>query len=107
MKYMLLVLALVPVVAFAQQGTPPANPPKPTGKLTYAITSNNDKTFGYDIFNDGKLLVRQPTIPGRPGLAGFKTRTDAEKVAKLVIGKIKQGQMPPTVEEKELKKLNI
>jgi hypothetical protein len=42
-----------------------------------------------------------------PGNEGFKTKADAEKVAKLVIDKIKRGEMPPTVSVEEMKKLQV
>ncbi|MBK7149555.1 MAG: DUF4907 domain-containing protein [Bacteroidetes bacterium] len=40
-----------------------------------------------------------------PGHEGFKTKETAAKVAELVISKMKEGLMPPTVTEEELKKL--
>ncbi len=64
------------------------------------------KTFGYDIYSGGKLLIHQPTIPGLPGNSGFTNKKNAEDVAKLVIKKIKKGEMPPSVSVEELKKLN-
>ena len=42
-----------------------------------------------------------------PGNEGFKTKADAEKVAQLVIDKIRKGEMPPTVTIKEMKKLKV
>ena len=42
-----------------------------------------------------------------PGNEGFKTKADAEKVAQLVITKIKKGEMPPTVSVEEMKKLKV
>lgn len=41
------------------------------------------------------------------GNVNFKTKADAEKVAKLVIDKIKKGEMPPTVTIEELQKLKV
>ena len=38
---------------------------------------------------------------------GFKTKDAAEKVAQLVITKIRKGEMPPTVTTEELKALNV
>ena len=42
-----------------------------------------------------------------PGNEGFKTKADASKVAQLVIGKIKKGEMPPTVTIEEMQKLKV
>ena len=74
---------------------------------TYTIIPATNKTWCYDIYVDKRLFIHQPSVPGLPGNEGFKTKTDAEKVAKLVIGKIKKGEMPPSVTLEELKKLKV
>jgi hypothetical protein len=76
-------------------------------KLTYKIIPAANNTFCYDVLADGKLLIHQPSKPGLPGNEGFKTKAAAEKVAKLIISKIKKGEMPPSVTPEELKKLNV
>ncbi|MFZ1846766.1 MAG: DUF4907 domain-containing protein [Saprospiraceae bacterium] len=81
-----------------------------TGKnkfVTYQIIPSNGTTYGYDIFIDSKLKIHQTTIPGRAGVNGFKTETDAKKVAELAVNKIISGQMPPTISQKEIEKLLI
>jgi hypothetical protein len=80
---------------------------KPDIKYTYKIVPSMQNTWGYNIFKNKKLLIQQNTIPGIPGFMGFKNKIDAEKVAGLVIEKLKKGEMPPSVNENELKKLNI
>ena len=75
--------------------------------MTYKIIDAANKTFCYDIFADGKLMIHQPSVPGLPGNEGFKTKADAEKVAKLVISKIKKGEMPPSVTVEEMRKLKV
>ena len=74
-------------------------------KMTYNIISAPEKTFGYDILVDGKLMIHQPNKPGMAGIRAFDTKQDAEKVAKLVIQKMKNGEMPPTVSSEEMIKL--
>lgn len=64
-------------------------------------------TWGYDIYAGKKLLIHQPNVPGRAGNAGFALQEDAAKVAGLVVAKMQQGVMPPSVNEAELSKLNI
>ena len=76
-------------------------------KFTYKIIDADSSTFGYDIYLDGKLKIHQTSIPALPGNKGFKTKTQAEKVAKLVIRKMMAGEMPPTVHMEELKKLKV
>ena len=102
---------------FLNAQAPLQNPPDKTqfssgeanknSKLTYKIIPVANNTFGYDIFSDWKKLVHQPSIPAVPGNDGFKSIPDAEKVAKLVISKIKKGEMPPTVSTDELKNLKV
>lgn len=73
--------------------------------LTYQIIEAPNNTWCYDILKEGNLFIHQPSIPGMPGHEGFKTKETAAKVAELVISKMKEGLMPPTVTEEELKKL--
>ena len=76
-------------------------------RLTYKIINAPDHTYCYDVYTDGRLMIHQTSAPGLPGNKGFKTKADAEKVAKLVINKIKKGEMPPTVSVDELKKIKV
>ena len=76
-------------------------------KLSYKIIDAPNKTFGYDVYADGKLMIHQQSIPAMPGNEGFTTKAEAEKVAQLVMGKIRKGEMPPTVTVEELKKLKV
>jgi hypothetical protein len=76
-------------------------------KITYQLIPGMNNTWGYDILVNNKLIIHQPCIPSLPGNEGFKTKEDAAKVAKLVIEKMKKGEMPPSIDEKELKKLKV
>lgn len=75
--------------------------------LAYKIIPAEQNTFGYDILENNRPLVHQPSIPGLPGNKGFNKRLDAEKCALLVISKINRNLMPPTVTRKELDSLKI
>jgi hypothetical protein len=75
--------------------------------MHYEILTNKDSSYGYDVYVNGKLLVRQPSIPGMAGAKGFLRKADAKKVATLVIKKIQQGLMPPTIVKRELDSLKI
>lgn len=75
--------------------------------LTYRIIDAPNGTFGYAIHSDGELLIQQTNLPGQPGVEGCRTKADAEKLAELVIGKIRKGEMPPTVSNEELKTLGL
>ena len=103
---------------FAQSPTAPARPDSSGAKspnasayantkLTHKIIDAPKHTYGYDVFADGRLMIHQASVPALPGNQGFKTKEGAIKVALLVIDKIKQGEMPPTVSIDEMKKLNV
>jgi hypothetical protein len=72
-------------------------------KLTYKIIPAPNNTWCYDIFKDGSMCIHQNSIPGVAGINGFTTKEKAEKVAQLVVKKIQNGEMPPTVSQEEMK----
>jgi hypothetical protein len=76
-------------------------------KLSYKLIELANYSYGYDIYDAGKLMIHQPSVPGIQGNKGFKTKADAERVARLVVSKIKRGEMPPSVTADELKKLKV
>ena len=107
---LLLVLA-VPAYAQLKDTAENVTFPAPTeykdAKLTSRIVDAPNGTFGYEVYTDGKLLVQQQNVPGRSGWNGCPRREQAEKLAALVIDKIRHGIMPPTVSEEELKALGL
>jgi hypothetical protein len=74
-------------------------------KITYQIIPGINNIWGYDILVNKKLTIHQPSVPSQSGNNGFKTKNSAEKVARLVIKKMKKGEMPPTIDAKEMNKL--
>ena len=76
-------------------------------KFNYVIIPSVEKTWGYDIYIRKQVFIHQPNLPGLPGNKGFKSKTDAEKVARLVIEKINKGEMLPSISTGELKELKI
>jgi hypothetical protein len=77
------------------------------GDTTYHIISSAGNSFGYEIQIQDKVIIRQQSIPGAPGTKGFDKKEDAEKVAALVIIKMRRGIIPPTIEKKELDSLKV
>lgn len=63
--------------------------------------------WGYDILDSNKLLIHQPHIPVVQGIRGFKSKSDAIKVAQTVLTKLQMGVMPPTLSEEEMKALGV
>ena len=76
-------------------------------QFRYVIINNGQSSFGYDILDHNRIIIHQPSVPGLQGNKGFTTKEDAAKVAKLVIKKINNNIMPPTVTQQELKSLKI
>src|SRR5690242_10648688 len=62
----------------------------PADSLLYIIIPGVDHTYGYDIFRNGRRVIHQPSIPCLPGVAGFSTKRRAQKVAVLVMEKIRK-----------------
>ena len=101
--FTLLLLIVFFSSAFGQQKTIT----KSKNQLSYTVIDSPNKTFGFDILQNGKLIIHQPNIPSISGNTGFKTKDDAIKIAELMIKKIQKGEMPPAVTQEEMKKLKI
>jgi hypothetical protein len=93
---MKLTLALCLLLVFTHEPDP-----------SYQLISSQGKTYGYDIYLHGRLLIHQPSVPGLPGNDGFRRKKDAAKVAVLVIEKIRQHVFPPSISRAELDSLHI
>ena len=75
--------------------------------IIYKIIQPDNSGYGYDIFINNTLFIHQPVIPCFSGNKRFKSKTDAKKVAVLVIEKIRKGIIPPSVTLSELQKIAI
>lgn len=64
-------------------------------------------TWGFEIYVDGKRLIRQASIPSLPGNRGFATQDKAQKAAQLMVDKFRNGQMPPSLTKEEMQKANV
>ena len=76
-------------------------------EINFVIIPTEECTFGYDIYVYDAILIHQPSRPGLLGNTGFATAEDAMKVAELVIKKMRNNEMPPTVTLQELKELEV
>lgn len=70
---------------------------------TYPIENG----WGYDVYVGGGLMIHQPHIPCIPGNTPFKKEQDAKKVGELVVKKIRQNIIPPSVSIEELIELGV
>ncbi len=80
---------------------------QPVISYSYRIIEAQEQTFGYDIFQNNRIFIHQLSVPAISGNKGFPTKTDAEKVAILVVQKLRQNIMPPTISKSELDSLHI
>ena len=91
-----------------QMGQAKAAPnPYRDAAITTRLIPGAHQTHGYQVLVNGRVLVSQPSIPGKAGNDGFRTPEQAQRVAALVAGKLRQNQMPPTVTQDELHRLHI
>ena len=87
----------------------PDNPYKDASFET-KIIDGKEGTFGYEIaitLNGKTQRIRQEHRPSVPGIRGFDTKEDAQKVVDFVVNRIKTKGFPPTVTPDELKKLGV
>ena len=70
-----------------------------------AIQTNNG--WGYEVYVDNKLYIKQENIPGVSGFQYFKTKEDALKIGNLVIEKMKHGKKFPAISLEELESAGI
>lgn len=53
-----------------------------------------EQGWGYDVMANDSIIIHQPFIPGEPGGAGFGNEQQAVVAARIVIEKIKSGEVP-------------
>jgi hypothetical protein len=63
--------------------------------------------WGYEIRQDGKLVIYQPVIPGLTGNRSFITQQQARTVGEAVTEKMRRGQFPPALTRQELAQLGV
>ncbi|QEC69221.1 DUF4907 domain-containing protein [Panacibacter ginsenosidivorans] len=101
------ILLLVTAIKISGQNVQGSSQVNTQSKLTYKIINSPYNTYGYDVYADGKLLIHQTSIPAMQGNKGFAAKTNAARVAELVIEKLHKGIMPPTITKEELQKLKV
>lgn len=91
-----------------KQALPPALPPQPAASapdIRIETFQNEEKTWGYDLYLDGKRYIHQPHKPAVGGKKGFETEAQAQRVAELVAERARKGIMPPSVTAEEVDSL--
>lgn len=70
-------------------------------------TFRHEEGWGYHIFMDDKMYIEQKYIPVISGKLPFKTKGDAENVARLMKKKIIENIIPPSISLKEIDSLEL
>lgn len=65
-----------------------------------------DNYWTYSVYNGKKSFIYQDIIPAVPDNKRFSSKTDAEKVGKLVIHKLEHKKLP-TITSQEIDSLQI
>jgi hypothetical protein len=74
-------------------------------QLTYT-TYHTPLGWGYDVLVNDSLFIHQQQMPAVEGTRGFSTQQEAEKVAELVIARMKNKELP-TILLRDLDSLGI
>ncbi len=96
----------------AQKNKAPQENPYKDAKIDIQVFNNDTikqtpklTGFGYNILIYDAVYNHQPHIPAINGMRGFHTKEQARKAAELVVYKIKNNIMPPSLSPKELDSL--
>lgn len=65
-----------------------------------------EKGWGYSIFKDEKIIIRQDVVPSIQERKHFKNKEDALNCGKIMLKKLQQHKIP-SITVKELKENNI
>ena len=113
--YMLVLSMLVALSTYAQQPgySAPTNSKPPekaneqvTGNYTFHVFTSPNKTFGYDIYQNERLVFCLPAMPRFKGdeKVFLTKKQQAEKAVALTIRKLKNG-IPPALTPAEVRQI--
>ncbi|HEY4800316.1 MAG TPA: DUF4907 domain-containing protein [Bacteroidia bacterium] len=93
----------------AQKNQKPKENPYKNAKIDIQVFNNDTikqepklTGFGYNILIYDAVYNHQPHIPAINGMRGFHTKEQAHKAAELVVYKIRNNIMPPSLTPQEL-----
>lgn len=61
--------------------------------------------YGYEIWKEGKCLIRQENLPTFEGEMRCPNKDCAKRIGAVVLQKLDAGHFPPTVEREEIESL--
>jgi hypothetical protein len=99
MKY---IFVLLFVISACKEKVPAQDKKDGTGPYAASVFMNADSSFGYGIYQDSVMVIRQSNIPAMPGNRGFEDRAQAGRIADFVVFKLNAGSFPPTLTTLEI-----
>jgi hypothetical protein len=84
------------------QASSPEKPKVSSGKFATKAIFSDGIGWGYDIYEGSSIRIHQPHIPAVEGNRGFSSEADAIKVAEMVIYKLENGIVPPSITKQEM-----
>ncbi len=69
------------------------------------IIGSDASGYGYEIWKEGKRLIRQENLPTFEGIVRCPDRACAQRIGEVILQKLNEGQFPPTMEREEIEKL--
>jgi hypothetical protein len=107
MKKSIYILLFIFLYACTNQTTTPSNIDSTSVQVNHTNDMELDSNQHTSTIEYNGMKIKQITIPSAAGKNGFHSKEDAEKVASLVLQKIKRNEMPPTVSSSELDSLQV
>jgi hypothetical protein len=70
-------------------------------------TVENASGWGYEVWQDGAMVIKQEHIPAVQGIRAFSSQEQAQKAAEIIKAKLEQGIFPPTMSMAELQSIGV
>jgi hypothetical protein len=70
-------------------------------------TVENASGWGYEVWKDGAMVIKQEHIPAVQGIRSFSSQEQAQKAADIIKAKLDQGIFPPTMSMAELQSIGV
>mgnify|MGYP001271692802 CR=1 FL=1 len=78
---------------------------KKTIEYSFKLLQLNNNTFGYEVFANGVLILRQDEYPGRGAGNGFQSEKDATIIAQVIISKLQRPVAPPVLSAQQVNQI--
>lgn len=90
---------------------PDASPNTDSGSSHFSMHTfkNADglEGYGFDVYQEGKMMIHQNSIPAIQGNKGFNNAEETKAVGALMLYRISNGIMPPSISIEDLDSLGV